>query len=80
MRLDAAPHRRRCIHNGRYMVKPYEQMLEQCGFALAAGPLRAMFELEGVTDQRLQLELAHDVVERTMCALQTLTRPRNTVH
>lgn len=61
-------------------MSPYEQMLERSGFALAAAPLRAMFELEGVTDQQLQLELACDVVERTMCALETLTRPRRTVH
>jgi hypothetical protein len=36
------------------VAAPYEQMLDQIGFALAAPHLRMLFQLEGVTDERLQ--------------------------
>ena len=61
------------------VILPFEQMLAQCGFELAAAPLRVMFEMENVTDPRLQYELARDIVERTMSALEVLTRTK-TVH
>ena len=61
------------------MVSPYQRVLELYGFALAAEPLRRLFKREGVTDPRLQCELALDVIENTIEALATLTRPK-TVH
>ncbi len=42
------------------MLEPddYEQLLERVGFTLAAGPLREMFELDGLNDPKAQYELA----------------------
>ena len=52
------------------VTAPFEEVLEQCGFAIAAGLLRVMFALEGVTDPRRRCELACDVIERTVAALK----------
>ena len=38
------------------MHTDYEALLERSGFALAAGPLRVMFEIENVTDPQLQYQ------------------------
>ena len=48
------------------MHPDYERLLEQAGFTLAAGPLRAMFVLEGITDPAAQYEAALRMIERTI--------------
>jgi hypothetical protein len=59
------------------VTAPYEALLHQAGFPLAIGPLREWFELECIVDERLQIALAVDVVERTALALALLARPRS---
>lgn len=65
------------------MLEPddYEQLLERAGFTLAAGPLREMFELDGITDPKAQYELAFYMIVHTMRAMAVLTKPKpRTVH
>jgi hypothetical protein len=61
------------------VAAPYQHLLTQVGFEMAAPTLRAFFAREGVTDEQAQVELAADVIQRTLGALQALARVR-TVH
>jgi hypothetical protein len=61
------------------VVTAYQELLAQCGFELAGPSLARLFELEGVDDPRVQYAIALDITERTVLALQTLTRTK-TLH